>query len=127
MGDGSLVTWGDDARGGNSSWVQEQLRNVQHIQSNGDASAAALDNGYMVTWDHPDCGGDSSRVQEQLRNVQHIQANAEAVAALDNDPWSTGVLLNMVVTAAVSRSSSATCSTSKLPKVHLLLFWQWIR
>ena len=33
LGDGSVVTWGDAEHGGDSSAVQEQLRNAQHIQA----------------------------------------------------------------------------------------------
>ena len=67
MGDGYLVTWGDPDCGGDSSSVQEQLRNVQRIQATDSAFAAVLDTGSVVTWGDPDCGGDSSNVQEQLR------------------------------------------------------------
>ena len=66
--EGKVVTWGVVDNGGDSSQVQEQLANVQHIQ------ATVLESGAVVTWGNPDCGGDNSRVQEQLRKVQHIQA-----------------------------------------------------
>ena len=64
--------------------MQEQLRNVQHIQATREgAFAAILKCGAVVTWGDADCGGDSSQVQEQLRNVHDIQANREgAVAAI---------------------------------------------
>ena len=71
-GDGSVVTWGHPHCSGDSSRVQEQLKNVQHIQATHHAFAAVLDNGSVVTWGHPGSGGDSSKVQEQLKNVQHI-------------------------------------------------------
>ena len=80
--EGKVVTWGVADKGGDSSQVQEQLRNVQHIQATGGgAFAAILESGAVVTWGRPDYGGDSSRVQEQLRNVQHIQATGGAFAA----------------------------------------------
>ena len=50
--------------------MQEQLRNVQHIQATESAFAASLGSGGVVPW-----------VQEQLRNVQHIQATESAFAA----------------------------------------------
>ena len=33
LGDGSVVTWGDAAKGGDSSAVRDQLKNVQQIQA----------------------------------------------------------------------------------------------
>ena len=76
------VTWGVADSGGDSSQVQEQLRNVQHIQSTsspfGGAFAAILESGAVVTWGHARGGGDSSQVQEQLRNVQRIQSTSSS-------------------------------------------------
>ena len=40
LGDGSVVTWGDADDGGDSSAVQEQLRDVQQIQASDTAFAA---------------------------------------------------------------------------------------
>ena len=62
--------------------MQEQLRNVRHIQATHHAFAAILESGAVVTWGDPEHGGDSSQVQEQLRNVQHIQATRRAFAAI---------------------------------------------
>ena len=79
---GDLVTWGHPEFGRGSSRVQEQMRNVQHIQSTAHgAFAAILESGAVVTGGDPESGGDSSRVQDQLRNVQHIQATDRAFAA----------------------------------------------
>ena len=72
LGNGCVVTWGDDRYGGDSSAVQKQLRNVQAIQATDFAFAAILGNGSVVTWGFGGLGGDSSAVQEQLRNVQAI-------------------------------------------------------
>ena len=71
LGDGSVVTWGDAGHGGDSSAVQDQLKNVQKIQATGFAFAAVLGDGSVVTWGAAGCGGDSSAVQHQLQNVQH--------------------------------------------------------
>ena len=87
-GDGSVVTWGCGYGGGDSSAVQEQLRDVQQIQACVFAFAAILGDGSVVTWGHADCcrladgsvvtwggaewGGDSSAVQDQLRNVSRF-------------------------------------------------------
>ena len=55
--------------GGDSSAVQDQLRNVQQVQGTGLAFAAILADGSVVTWGDPHDGGDSSAVQDQLRNM----------------------------------------------------------
>ena len=40
LGDGSVVSWGDAAKGGDSSAVQAKLKNVQQIQACSSAFAA---------------------------------------------------------------------------------------
>ena len=67
-----MVTWGHAKSGGDSSAVQEQLRDVHLIQANLHAFAAVLANGNVVTWGDADHGGDSSGVQDQLRKLQVI-------------------------------------------------------
>ena len=68
------MTWGDLQYGGDSSQVQEQLKNARCIQARsreyGGAFAAILESGAVVTWGFPDMGGDNRQVQEQ----QHIQS-----------------------------------------------------
>ena len=64
--------------GGDSSSVQDQLKNVQQIQTNACAFAAILGDGCVVTWGDDECGGDSSAVQEQLKTVQQIQTSCSA-------------------------------------------------
>ena len=69
--------------------MQQQLKNVQHIQvcrnMFGAAFAAILANGSVVTWGDVDYGGDSSAVQDQLTNVKQIQASCGAFAAILGD------------------------------------------
>ena len=79
---GEVVTWGDPNCGGDSSQVQEQLRNVQHIRATAHAFAAILESGAVVTWGDAEFGGDTSQVQEQLGNVRSIQAAGFAFAAI---------------------------------------------
>ena len=76
------MTWGNPNEGGDSSRVQDQLRNVQQICGTAYAFAAILADGTVVTWGNPNKGGDSSRVQDQLRNVQQICATVLAFAAI---------------------------------------------
>ena len=86
LADGSVVTWGHAAYGGDSSAVQDQLKGVQQIQGTGSAFAAILADGSVVTWGHAAYGGDSSAVQDQLKGVQQIQASFEgAFAAILTD------------------------------------------
>eukprot|EP00439_Symbiodinium_sp_Y106_P016882 s4164_g2.t1 len=70
-------------RGGDSSAVQDQLRNVRQIQATDRAFAALLEDGAVVTWGI--WGGDCSSVQDQLINVQQIQATWCGFAAILED------------------------------------------
>eukprot|EP00435_Cladocopium_sp_Y103_P050430 s62_g15.t1 len=81
-GAGRVVTWGDPENGGDSSRVQDQLRNVRQICGIAAAFAAILKDGSVVTWGEPRDGGDSSSVQDQLRNVQQICGTCDAFAAI---------------------------------------------
>eukprot|EP00435_Cladocopium_sp_Y103_P045974 s1897_g13.t1 len=84
-GGGRVVAWNHPANGGDSSSVQDQLRNVQQIRASSFAFAAILEDGTVVTWGDPKRGGDSSRVQNQLRNVQQICGSMSAFAAILED------------------------------------------
>ena len=83
----SVVTWGHPEWGGDSSAVQDQLRNVQKIQATGGAFAAILEDGSVVAWGAPErgYGGNSSAVQDRLRSVQQLQATKFAFAAILED------------------------------------------
>jgi len=80
-----VVTWGDPLSGGDSSEVQDQLKDVQQVQATNRAFAAILANGSVVTWGNPDYGGDSSEVQDRLKDVQQVQATYQAFAAILED------------------------------------------
>ena len=60
---------GEPKNGGDSSAVQDQLRNVQQVQATQAAFAAILADGSVVTWGDPEDGGDSSAIQDQLRHL----------------------------------------------------------
>ena len=79
------MTWGHVNHGGDSSAVQDQLKNVQQIQTSFSgfvgAFAVILADGSLVTWGAA-AGGDSSGVRDQLKHVQQIQASAGAFAAM---------------------------------------------
>ncbi|OLP90907.1 putative E3 ubiquitin-protein ligase HERC2 [Symbiodinium microadriaticum] len=85
LSDGSVATWVLSNRAGNSSAVQELLKNVQQIQVSYRSFAAILGDGSVVTWGDDENGGNSSSVQEQLKNVQQIQAAGGAFAAIRGD------------------------------------------
>ena len=86
-GDGSVVTWGRDSFGGDSSAVSSQLTSgVKQIFSNYVAFAALKDNGSVVTWGLQDSGGDSTSVAAQLTSgVERIYSTSNAFAALKDD------------------------------------------
>ena len=48
--DGSVVTWGHSGTGGDSTAVQDQLKNVQQISAASFSFAAVLADGSVVTW-----------------------------------------------------------------------------
>eukprot|EP00439_Symbiodinium_sp_Y106_P040977 s3574_g5.t1 len=101
LGDGHVVTWGDPPFGDSSSlqdqlrnvWqiqttdggVQDQLKDVQQIQASYGAFAAILADGSVVTWGDSYFGGNSTNVQDQLKDVRHIQASKAAFAAIRSD------------------------------------------
>lgn len=84
MRNGSVVTWGVPASGGDSSKVRKELSSgVQQIFSTYTAFAALKTSGSVVTWGAPGRGGDSSAVQKSLaRDVKHVFATSAAFAAL---------------------------------------------
>ncbi|CAE7904123.1 unnamed protein product, partial [Symbiodinium microadriaticum] len=82
LSDGSVETRGRKDYGGDSSSVQERLRDVHQLQATKYAFAALLEDGSVVTWGHPLRGGDSRAVQEQLKGVKQIQATNLAFAAI---------------------------------------------
>ena len=82
LGDGSALAWGHPRWGGDSSAVQDQLKNVQQIQATYSSFAAILADGSVVTWGRAFSGGDSSAVRDQLKKVQQIQATRAAFAAI---------------------------------------------
>ena len=84
LGDGSVVTWGSAACGGDSSAVRDQLQNVQHIAASNDVFAAILCDGSVVIWGKFGQGGESD-LQEQLKNVQQIHARDTVLAAILGD------------------------------------------
>ena len=92
------IAWGSAESGGDSTSVQDQLNNAQHIQASLGAFAAILGDGSVVTWGDTEFGGDSTTVQDQLKNVQQIRAS-------DGAFMSPGAMLSMVATVALCKIS----------------------
>ena len=82
LGDNSVVTWGARGYGGNSSGMQDQLKNLRQIKGSAGAFAAILNDGSLVTWGGQPLGADSSEVRHQLKNVREVQATESAFAAI---------------------------------------------
>ena len=125
LSDGSVVTWGNAFHGGDSSAVQDQLRDVQQIQASNGAFAAILGDGSVVTWGDAGWGGDSSadRISCEMcsRSKRPIMGHSLQSGAMD--PWSPGVMPTMVATAVRYRISCEMCSRSKRPMAHSLQSW----
>ena len=83
--DGAVVTWGMASFGGDSSSVQDQLRNVRHIFGALPALAAILQDETVVTWGLPLHGGASTKVPAQLKNFHQIASIHDAFAAIVAD------------------------------------------
>ena len=78
-----VVTWGDPLSGGDSSEVQDQLKDVQQVQAQlAGHLLLSWQMGSVVTWGDADDGGDSSEVQDRLKGVQQVQATGRAFAAI---------------------------------------------
>ena len=89
MPDGTVRTLGDPARGGDSSSVFDQLKNVAEIYSNICAFAARRHDGTVVTWGEPEFGGSTKNVlgdvSKELDQVVQIYNSLRAFAALRKD------------------------------------------
>ena len=77
---GSVVTWGTQDYGGDSSSVQDQLKNVQQICGTA---------GAFATWKRCDMGQSKTMVvtapASSLKNVRQICGTADAFAAILED------------------------------------------
>ena len=83
--DGTVITWGIPSKGGNSSHVQDKLKDVVSIDSTLGAFAALKKDGQVVTWGDDLTGGDSRQVSSNLNNIKDIFSTDAAFAALKND------------------------------------------
>ncbi|CAE8629578.1 unnamed protein product, partial [Polarella glacialis] len=85
--DGSLITWGSAAHGGDSSLVEHQLQEgVVQVVGNSYAFAAIKCDGSVITWGWSHYGGDSTRVEHRLQEgVVQVVGNNRAFAAVKSD------------------------------------------
>lgn len=85
--DGSVISWGGEGLGGDSSPVSERLSSgVREVCQSLSAVAALMDDGSVVSWGHSEVGGDSSSVASQLASgVSSLHATGESFAALKTD------------------------------------------
>ena len=84
---GSVVTWGSNPNGGNSSSVSSDLTSgVREVFSTGSAFAALKSNGSVVTWGNSSYGGNSSGVSGDLASgVSEVFSTSRAFAALKSN------------------------------------------
>ena len=86
--DGSVVTWGDPAYGGDKNWAEPELRDVIEIQATDRAFAALMRDGSVSAWGHEDYGGGTPLEyggDEFVSGVSCIQSNSSAFAAVMRD------------------------------------------
>ena len=87
--DGTVVTWGHQQSGGDSSSVTSDLVNVRTVVAANHAFAAHRADGSVVTWGSQEKGGDSSsavldysKESEQLEDVLEVVAASGSFVAL---------------------------------------------
>ena len=82
-----IILQGEEASGGDSSQVSDQLSSgVTHIYSTYYAFAALKEDGSVVAWGNSSSGGDSSSVSSSLSSgVSQIYSNYQSFAALKDD------------------------------------------
>lgn len=85
--DGSVLTWGNQLSGGNSTSVAGSLTsNVTAVYSNSVAFAALKSDGSLVTWGEAFNGGNSSSASGNLSsNVTAVHSTESAFAALKSN------------------------------------------
>ena len=85
--DGSVVTWGSNGYGGDSSAVASRLSSgVSTITATSQAFAALKTDGSVVTWGHVAYGGNSAAVASSLSSgVIAVYSTLDSFAALKND------------------------------------------
>ena len=93
---GFVVTWGHPDYGGDSSGIQDLLKQVEATQQ---AFAAILSDGSAITWGVASYGGDSSQVQHKLRGVKQVRGTDYAFAAILADGFVHEAIHKLVVTA----------------------------
>jgi len=83
--DGTVLTWGNSADGGDSYSVKTALVEVDTIYSTRYAFAALLQDGTLVTWGRSAFGGNSSSVKTAFVEVDTIYSTHWAFAAVLTD------------------------------------------
>eukprot|EP00439_Symbiodinium_sp_Y106_P063487 s3228_g9.t2 len=84
--DGSVVTWGHRNRGGDSSAVARQLREVRKVCASDNAFAAVTASGAVITWGVKDEGGNYCSADELLESDVHdVHSTCNAFMAIKYD------------------------------------------
>lgn len=126
--DGTVVTWGHEEQGGDSSNVQSMLTDVNNIYSTDAAFAALKADGTIVTWGRSDYGGDSSSVSSELYDIKEIITTYSSFAALrkDNTVISWGMDSEgyyQTVVTDVSHLVSSRSSFSAIKNDGSIVYW----
>ena len=120
-----IATWGEQCYGGDSSAVQDHLKNVQQVQGTMGAFAAILADGSVVTWGDRNSGGDSSAVQDQL---QEFQQQGTRMACHQTDPSLPGASILWMLCSSRSAQECPAGARHKhdpsLPEVEPSILWR---
>ena len=117
LADGLVVTWREQRIGGDSSRVQDQLKNGEHIRATSKAFAAILQDGSVIAWGDREAGGDSS--SSRMWSIFGPQV-AHLLQSCKMDQSLHGAIDQLVVTAPESKISSRMWSIFRPQVKHLL-------
>ena len=117
--DGSVTTWGDPTRGGDSTSVAASLTSgVTRIFSTTEAFAALKTDGSVITWGKPAYGGDSSYEDPDTTRAPagSLSSGVAWIATPFDTAWSLTTIKAGAGTGSISSDPSgvactATCST----------------
>ncbi|GIU06617.1 MULTISPECIES: Ig-like domain-containing protein [unclassified Shewanella] len=83
--DGTVVAWGEERKGGDSSAADSKLFDIKKISATSGAFAALKNDKTVVTWGASGDGGDSLAIEHLLNDVQSLHPILFAFTALKTD------------------------------------------
>lgn len=115
--DGTVVTFGDQDAGGNSSSVQSLLTNVTQLAGSNFDFVALRKDGKVVTWGYGYAANSGdAEINTTLTDIAKIYMNGYAGAAIDNKGAASAFGYTALIDSA--DSSSVTASLTNVSKIY---------